>query len=512
MTYSNDKSAKDAPLLSMLLAISIIVIGPIALFLIMTQWSDSVARQVVAGAGIVVILIFSFMREKLYALIIGLIFVSQFSISLHSIQLSEPALLQIFFIDFILILLVWTLIERGERWRFDKIAIIFSTLIVWQIFSTIYSAHVNQSQLYILWQVKYLVVYLVFSNIVLNEKVMHKIFIACIVAVGVQALIALIQFLHGGVIGISILGEPSGDSLYFVKNSLRVFGTLGGANSLAGYLAMLLVFLVPYVILRKNLLLYSVFGLGSLTLLLSFSRSGWLSLFMGGVIVIYQLIRLKRLKFTRIILIGTISSFVFMIMAMVFMDRITDRFEGRQAKSSAETRITFAIQAWDVINKYPLFGIGPGVSEYFGRWNDNSKYLKEALPDVHLENQVHNGHLQIWMESGTVGFILWMVLVVFIIFESLIKRDNRCNGSTLQLMQVGSVAASLAIMLHVTFGTEINNYRIMILFWVFLGLSRNLNIESPTIDDNKTAKYKEVQENKVGKKYESVVYIGRDRN
>lgn len=477
MNTRKQVAQNDAPILTAMLTMSVVIVAPIILIVLFTKWADSPMRQAVAVVGLVIMLGFAVKKEKLYSLVFGLILFTQFSVSLHSFEMTPPALFQIFFMDIIIVLLLWTAIERREHWHFDTLAWLFLVLIVWVGVATANSVHVDRSLIYLSWQIKFFIIYLIFLNVPLNENIAKYVVFAVLLAVGFQSLLALIQFAHGGVLGLSILGEPTGDSLHFVKGTLRVFGTLGTVNALAGYLAMLLVLLVPFVFVRKDVLLYGVFGLGSVALLLSFSRAGWLSLFLGGFIVVVLLARMKRIRFSRLIFIGIFASALMGILIIMFMDRIVDRFEGRQAVSSAESRIVFVAQAWEVINKYPIFGIGPGVTEYFGSWNSNKKYVKKALPGVHLDNQVHNGHIQIWMEAGTLGFIIWMIIIAIVVVSPFRRSVQGDGKNTVSLLQIGAAVAAFAAIVHSSFGTEINNYRIMLLFWALLALSRNHNLQ-----------------------------------
>jgi O-antigen ligase len=464
----------DAPLLSALLSLLVIVAIPISLFLVSVEWSDSIERQAVIGVGVIALSFIAIKKEKYYLLIIAFLILSQFSISLRSFTLSEPEILSVHLFDLILVFLIWTAVERKEDWHFDGLAWLLTVFITWEVIATINSAHFDRSLVHTHWFVKYLLIYLVALNMPFANKINNKILITVTVILVMQALFGLLQYFRGGVLGLHILGEASGTNLHFVEESLRISGTAGGANSYAGYMAMLLVFLTPYIVAQKKIYYYVVFVLGCIALLLSFSRAGWLSLIVGANIAILLLLYNKLIRITRILVFTVFTCVVLAVLLYAYKDQIMIRFTSEEAVSSAKSRFEYSTQAFAVINNYPVFGIGPGVTQYFGRWNDNQKFVKQALPDVNLENQVHNGHLQMWMEGGAPAFIVWIMIVLYIVF-SLNKTISIQNSNRLvSLLKIGSGAAAISIMLHVTFGTEINNYRIMSVFWFFMGLNRNL--------------------------------------
>jgi O-antigen ligase len=128
---------------------------------------------------------------------------------------------------------------------------------------------------------------------------------------------------------------------------------------------------------------------------------------------------------------------------------------------------------WPTIARYPVFGIGAGITEYYGAWNDNKRYVRSRLPKVKLKNQPHNSQLQYWIESGFIGFILFMVIIVLTMTTAL-QRPRAPDGAyDLQMMQIGAGAAAVAAMVHASFGTEINNHQIVIVFWILFALARN---------------------------------------
>jgi O-antigen ligase len=159
--------------------------------------------------------------------------------------------------------------------------------------------------------------------------------------------------------------------------------------------------------------------------------------------------------------------------AIFYGDKIIDRFENRQAISSAQGRLDQFAMALPLIEKYPIAGIGPGVSDFFSRWSDNRMYVRKALSRLDMPNYIHCGQLQILVESGIPGLVLFLAIVGAIIWSAFGRIRPGMESGTFDLLRVGGISGALAIMIHISFGTEFTSQHIFQLFWVLLGLARN---------------------------------------
>ena len=474
MTTGEVKVRNDTPVLSVLINTAVIIGGLPALLVLTDKWSDSPQRLVAAGVGITIIVIFGVLRRKYEALLLSLLFFSQFQISLLSIPLDEPAQLQIFFTDILLALFIMAACERRESVRPDAVGWLLCGLIVWQTVAMLsFSAHFHRSLLYLFWEVKCFIVYLLVQNVKLTEKLMRQIKAVVFLVLLLQGGLAIAQLVTGKPLGLTVFGEQDPSRLFYVKGGLRVSGTLGATNALAGYMAMLLVFALPFLFLWQGVFRYACYGAGFVALLLPLSRAGWLSFMVGGSLAVSALLRAKIIKPARVMLIGVIGIVIIGTGAALYLDRIQDRFEDKEAINSAEGRFYQFEQAWPVIEGYPIFGIGAGVTEYFGAWHDNGKYVRNKLPGVKLGNQPHNSQLQYWIESGTPALILFISIVVMAFATALRKSNEGESVSDATFMHIGAGSAAVAAMVHSSFGTEVNHQQIIMVFWIVFALARN---------------------------------------
>ncbi|MCK4486793.1 MAG: O-antigen ligase family protein [Desulfobacterales bacterium] len=146
---------------------------------------------------------------------------------------------------------------------------------------------------------------------------------------------------------------------------------------------MILVIVMCGAVTLRSAFLYSAFGVGALALLLSFSRAGWLSLIIGAGVLYVQLVRAKYLSFSRMI-VGILGALLFgVILFGAFQNEIIARFTDRRAMSAIQSRVLLLKQGVDVVKKYPLLGIGPGITEYFGVWNDKVPSTLTQIPHLY---------------------------------------------------------------------------------------------------------------------------------
>ncbi|MGE0385221.1 MAG: O-antigen ligase family protein [Gammaproteobacteria bacterium] len=461
---------------------AVLVAVPAVLFLVFTRWGESLARQLVAAGGIVVLIAFSMMRRKREALLFGIIGLSQFAISLHSIEMTPPVVWQVFFIDLLLAGFIWTCIERSERFRLDSLAWIWIAYIAWQWLATMSSAHPVRSVLFLSWQIKFFLAYVLALNLRLTPRIASGITTAVAIVLFTQGAIAIGQFIKGDWIGLSILGEPGVIEAeeYFVDGGLRIAGTLGSTNTLAGYVAVLTVFLIPFVFVYRKPLMLGGAGAGAVLALLALSRAGWLAILVGASCAAYMLRQNRLVTFSRLLVVGLVVTLAAGTLIAANLDRVMNRFQDRQAVSSAMGRISQYIDSLDVIQKYPVLGIGPGITEFFGRWNNKRSYVEAKLPGVSMKNMVHGSALQAAVETGIPGLGLFLLITIVVMLGMFRSFSIPRRPKEVSILQVGGAAAGIAAFVHTSFGPEMNSHQLMIVCWLLVGISRSRRYSGAT--------------------------------
>lgn len=464
---------------SRLLNISLLLAGvlaaPFFFIVLFGKWAESPMRQLVGFAALFSIFALALIRNKQEVVAMALLFLSQFMISLMSFDLTKPVILPILAFDILLFILLFRFVEMGERFKVtSRIGWIFLALILWQFAISYLSAHPTRSVIFSIQQLKYFLLYLMISNIAFSDRFYRRLPWLLSGILVIQTALALLQYAGGGYLGLAVLGErdPSQSEQSFFGSALRASGTLGATNSLGGYLAIALVFLLPYILTRFNLIRYGVFVFGLIGLVIPLSRAGWLSFLVGAAIVALQMLRSKLISPVKVIAMGMLAVLLMGGVVYAKRDVIMERFEDKAAVASASGRLGQFPYAIEMSMKNPIFGIGPGLSSFFGSWNNFDQYIRDAeqVQDVKFREQVHNAFLQYFLESGLPGAILFAILCLSVMLHALHKTKR---ASPHELARIGAAAAAFAFILHTQFGTEINNQQMMLLFAFALGISTN---------------------------------------
>ncbi len=297
-----------------------------------------------------------------------------------------------------------------------------------------------------------------------------------------ESILGILQWLSRGALDSFLL--PTGRRVFaeiqlttgttqFWEEGQRVFGTLGRYDQLGTFLclAMLLFagiffekrnkhadpsasvgmthgadqnigiqsFVMSYVIRvtknrpwLKNLFTTSIFTLGGLALVLTYSRASWfgfaLGLFVIGVIV-------KRSKLLTMMYAGIAALVLISILAS--WSAIT-RFEDVPRQSIGHRLLeAFSMERWrgeyrglgrvfflihtptDVVSKSPLFGLGPGS---YGAGTAAALHFTESYERAGVpfgiygtEGYIDNNWFSLWGELGTIGVAAYLALIAVLV-------------------------------------------------------------------------------------------------
>jgi putative inorganic carbon (HCO3(-)) transporter len=222
----------------------------------------------------------------------------------------------------------------------------------------------------------------------------------------------------------------------------RVGGTVGGPNSAAAYLSLLLAPALGLILARVGrwykLLGGLAFSLGTIGLLLTLSRGGWLAFFLSVGLV--SLLAWRRGWLSAAVPI--IAVILILILVFVFQDVFLGRLLGDDAGSS-DSRIPLLTIAFRMVMDNPAFGVGIN--------NFTVRILEYA--DLETANfwlfAVHNNFLLIWSETGTAAFIAYVAFLTMTLY-----RGWRCwtyADRTLSPLALGLTVGILGHMVHMLF-------------------------------------------------------------
>lgn len=303
---------------------------------------------------------------------------------------------------------------------------------------------------------KLALLFLVIVNEAARVKQIEHIVMVVMIGVAFQGVAALIQYAFDINFGAQILGEVTEQGTDFTSRATyrdgeftnRVGGIIGHPNLLAIYMAMnvpigLAVLFSDAKPLYKAFLLVTVL-VGSVSLVLTLSRSGWISF--GLAYVMLMTISFSHPSLRRKYILGRLMSvaLIFLIAAALsgpIIKRITQSDTG-----AVSFRWEFMEVALDMAMEKPVLGFGlnsfvwaaPPYTE-FGSYQAVLDHFGDDLPVV------HNIYLLVWSEQGTIGLLLFLAFNYHLMLIAWRGVANYTHPF-LAMVNLGCMAGMLALL------------------------------------------------------------------
>ncbi len=256
------------------------------------------------------------------------------------------------------------------------------------------------------------------------------------------------------------------DSDMFSEIQLRVYSTLQNPNVLSEYLLLIIPLSFACVITGKTAgkkaLALGAFAIMCLCMVLTFSRGGWLGLLFAAAVFLVLLDR-------RFILLGIVG-----LVALYFVlpDTIIDRFAsiGDMKDTSTSYRVYIWLATINMLKDYWMCGIGPGTDAY------NMVYPAYGYHDV-IAPHSHNLFLQIMCDTGICGLIIFLV-ILFVFFKMMCGSLSREKDKVSRIYQISTISAMCGFLVQSMTDYSFYNYRVMLMFWVFVAMSAAISKRS----------------------------------
>ena len=249
----------------------------------------------------------------------------------------------------------------------------------------------------------------------------------------------------------------------------RFGGTVGSPNNASAYLQMLLA--PALAVLATGLgplcrtLAVAGLGLGSVALLATQSRGGWLAALLSLGVVALSLGRGRAVSpAVPVALIVLVSA-----LALFFHDDITRRLAGDD-RGAARSRVPLMVTALDIIADDPLLGVGannyaPALESHRSTFGSGFFYV------------VHNQYLLVWAETGLVG------LAAFLWFLGTTLRNGwrrwKWGDRLLSPLALGFTAAVAGQMVHMHVDVFTSRPQLQLLVVVAVLISVMSRMEAP---------------------------------
>lgn len=228
-------------------------------------------------------------------------------------------------------------------------------------------------------------------------------------------------------------------------------------NGYALFITPILAFLIPHLLervrtIKQSLvqLIYPIMWvLGTIGLLLSLSRGGWLGLlFAGGVFLIFNF--KKNYLIGAIILIVLSAGIIYAVPNLRY--RILLPFYGEKSSSA---RLSLWKTGADMVKDSPVFGKGLlGFSNNWYEYNRDENLDHYPAP--------HNIFLNFWIDTGLLGLISFLMISI-ISFVKAIKNRN-------SVFSFGVALALVVIFVHGQIDIPYFKNDLAILYWLIISI------------------------------------------
>ena len=284
----------------------------------------------------------------------------------------------------------------------------------------------------------YLGVYALASKLLLSNSLWWDRLLAGLLCGGMGSSVLALRQLYSNSEELARWADPNS----ITEGTIRIYGPLGNPNLLAGYLLALLP-LAAIAVLRwqgwgKRLFAITTLGLAGSSIVLTYSRGGWVGLMAGfAVLILLLLLRStrewpalwRRLAPLMILLLGAALLAIAVTKLEPIRTRVSSLLAGR-GDSSNNFRINVWLASIEMIQDRPWIGIGPGNNAF------NSIYPLYQQPKFNALS-AYSVPLEILVETGIAGLIACVGLL-----QSSIRSGLR--GLRINEPAAGAALASLA--------------------------------------------------------------------
>lgn len=289
-----------------------------------------------------------------------------------------------------------------------------------------------------------------------------------------------------------------------ISGRMRLFSTFGNPNYLAGYLAASVPLVLFFIFTGKKWRIFWFLVIGTLytSLLITQTRGAWAALFCSSIFILILLLIYKGRKFfyvniANIIILALITGTITAIFSfpnplnLREWDVVKRGTSTLRFKSTASQRLLIWKVAGDLIKEKPILGWGVGTfGVHYPQVQGevlSEKENKEYIPQANRSINAHNDYLQIWVETGVLGLLIFLWIIIRFyrrVFYVLRIHSSEHYFSSLLLIFLTGAMTSFLIHAMVSFPFHIIQNGIF--FWLILALG----IKTAQMDSGDTSSQK----------------------
>ena len=321
--------------------------------------------------------------------------------------------------------------------------LLFSAL---SLFNSGLYLHKSINALFGKWM-QYLGIYIIVQDSIYDQKIIKRGLLLFLFGASLAIISGLSQYYLGFEFlrnrGIGVVNG----GVYAITSSFNHYNAFGGYLVVVLPLVIALLSTVNSSVQKVILLIFSLFS--TMAIMLTFSRGSWLAVAVAFIFL--SIFSKNNLKWSLPVFLVVIVMFFF----PVFHERLFFIFKA----GGDSDRFKYWLTAWKMINAHPFLGIGLGT--FMANF---TKYIHNLDPYI-SPSYAHNCYLQIWAETGIFSLASFMAFIGGLgcigIKTFLASRD---------FLLIGLLAGVLGFLVHSFFESNLYSLRLVILFWVWIGL------------------------------------------
>ncbi|SDQ67822.1 O-antigen ligase [Quadrisphaera sp. DSM 44207] len=293
-------------------------------------------------------------------------------------------------------------------------------------------------------------VLLVVEQLAVDRAARWRVLTACYASAVLPLLVGVQQQLTG-----SFLKQSSGLG--------RITGTFVHPNAFGFYLVLLLTMgaaVFRHLDGRTKLLVGAVLVLGTVELVLSYSRGSWISIIVGVLVV-------GALQARKLLVLLPVALGALVLAVPSVLLRLSDLTQEETVNGTPGNSFMWRITHWQVVLRgargHELLGLGPGSSDFLG---------DEVLPP-------HNDFVRMYVETGVVGTALYLAFILAALATAFgMMRAGHRRGLE-RGIAVGAIACTAAFVVGSIGGNLISEVVVLLYLFAFLGLASGTALQCP---------------------------------
>lgn len=400
-----------------------------------------------------------------------------------------------------LFMLAESLFTNRKVWHWPTFATLFSLYLLWALISALIhgvfldTGYTGSSPWALLHYCRTLLFIVVVHSAIRTRADMICVLVALAVILFGEAILVALSYVTGELFNFARLtGQTPKLELATFSSAggkmVRGVGTLGHTNQQAVFhtlytLPLIALLLVRNTWFRVGALL--VMLASSMAIVMSFSRSAWMSYAFAVVVVFFVAWRRREISpmaWLTGALMTVVAAVALGALAQPIYERVVNGDDG-----ATDSRLRMIELATDLFLSHPVIGVGPGefseasIMQYPPEFKENEWVGvndKPMVPTVgrlevvrlvqpHAETltsplPVHNKYMLTLSELGVVGLVLWLTIYVYLFREAL--ACSRARDMVLRYVGLGGMAAVLASVSYMMLDLFSDDKSVQILFFI----------------------------------------------